>query len=38
MLPGDIVNVMMGDEYIEDPEAQSVLVSAFGINEPIYIQ
>ena len=38
MLPGDIIDVMMGEEDIEDPEVRIALEKEFGLNEPIYVQ
>tara|TARA_A100001037_G_C15105875_1_gene616405 strand:+ start:569 stop:1435 length:867 start_codon:yes stop_codon:yes gene_type:complete len=38
MLPGDIIDVMMGEEDIEDPEVRIALEREFGLNEPIYVQ
>ena len=38
MLPGDIIDVMMGEEDIEDPEVRLALEKEFGLNEPIYVQ
>jgi len=38
MLPGDIIDVMMGEEDIEDPEVRAALEEEFGLNHPIYVQ
>ena len=38
MLPGDIIDVMMGEEDIEDPEVRAALEEEFGLNDPIYVQ
>ena len=38
MLPGDIIDVMMGEEDIEDPEVHAALEEEFGLNDPIFVQ
>ena len=38
LIPGDIIDVMMGEEDIEDPEVRIALEKEFGLNEPIYVQ
>ena len=38
MLPGDIIDVMMGEEDIEDPEVRAALEEEFGLNDPIFLQ
>ena len=38
MLPGDIIDVMMGEEDIEDPEVRAALEEEFGLNDPIFVQ
>jgi len=38
MLPGDIIDVMIGEEDVEDPEVRAALEEEFGLNDPIYVQ
>ena len=38
MLPGDIIDHMMGEEDIEDPEVRAALEEEFGLNDPIFLQ
>ena len=38
MLPGDIIDIMMGEEDIADFETRAVLEEEFGLNDPIYVQ
>ena len=38
MLPLDIIDVMMGELDIEDPEFRAALEEEFGLNDPIYVQ
>ncbi len=36
-LPLDIIDVMMGEEDIEDPEFRAALEEEFRLNDPIYV-
>lgn len=38
MLPSDIIDIMMGEEDIVDPEIRAALEEEFGLNDPIYVQ
>ena len=38
LLPGDIIDVMIGEEDVEDPEVRAALTKEFGLDQPIYIQ
>ena len=38
MLPGDIIDIMMGEEDIVDFEIRAALEEEFGLNDPIYVQ
>jgi peptide/nickel transport system permease protein len=37
-LPGDVIDVLAGEEGIEDPEVRAALEKEFGLDKPIYIQ
>lgn len=37
-LPGDVIDVLAGEEEIEDPEVRAALEKEFGLDKPIYIQ
>jgi peptide/nickel transport system permease protein len=37
-LPGDVIDVLAGEEDIEDPEVRAALEKEFGLDKPIYIQ
>ena len=37
-LPGDVIDVLAGEEDIEDPEVRAALEKEFGLDQPIYIQ
>jgi peptide/nickel transport system permease protein len=37
-LPGDVIDVLAGEENIEDPEVRAALEKEFGLDKPIYIQ
>ena len=37
MLPGNIIDIMMGEEDIEDPEVRAALEEEFGLNIPTYV-
>ncbi|MEE9147301.1 MAG: ABC transporter permease [Candidatus Tectomicrobia bacterium] len=38
LLPGDVIDVLAGEEDIEDPEVRAALEKEFGLDKPIYIQ
>ena len=38
LLPGDVIDVLAGEEDIEDPEVRAALEKEFGLDQPIYIQ
>ncbi len=38
LLPGDVIDVLAGEEDIEDPEVRAALEKEFGFDKPIYIQ
>ena len=38
LLPGDIIDVMIGDEDIDDPEVRAALEKEMGLDKPIYVQ
>jgi peptide/nickel transport system permease protein len=37
-LPGDVIDVLAGEENIEDPEVRAALEKEFGLDKPIYMQ
>jgi peptide/nickel transport system permease protein len=37
-LPGDVIDVLAGEEEIEDPEVRAALEKEFGLDKPIYMQ
>lgn len=38
LLPGDIIDTMIGEEDVEDPEVRAALEKEFGLDQPIYVQ
>jgi peptide/nickel transport system permease protein len=38
LLPGDVIDVLAGEEEIEDPEVRAALEKEFGLDKPIYVQ
>jgi peptide/nickel transport system permease protein len=38
LLPGDVIDVLAGEEDIQDPEVRAALEKEFGLDKPIYIQ
>lgn len=38
LLPGDVIDVLAGEEDIEDPEVRAALEKEFGLDQPIYVQ
>jgi len=37
-LPGDVIDVLAGEENVQDPEVRAALEKEFGLDKPIYIQ
>lgn len=37
-LPGDVIDVLGGEEDIQDPEVRAALEKEFGLDKPIYVQ
>lgn len=38
LLPGDVIDILAGEEDIDDPEVRAALEKEFGLDQPIYIQ
>jgi peptide/nickel transport system permease protein len=38
LLPGDIIDIMIGEEDIEDPEVRIALTKELGLGQPLYVQ
>lgn len=38
LLPGDIIDVLAGQEGREDPEVRAALTKEFGLDQPVYVQ
>ncbi len=38
LLPGDVIDVLAGEEDVEDPEVRAALEKEFGLDKPIYVQ
>ena len=38
LLPGDIIDVLGGNEAAEDPEVRAALTKEFGLDKPLYVQ
>jgi peptide/nickel transport system permease protein len=38
LLPGDVIDVLAGEEDIQDPEVRAALEKEFGLDKPIYVQ
>ena len=38
LLPGDIIDIMIGEEDIEDPEIRIALTKELGLDQPLYLQ
>jgi len=38
MLPGDVIDTLIGDEEAEDPETRALLMKEYGLDQPIYVQ
>jgi peptide/nickel transport system permease protein len=37
-LPGDVIDILAGEEDIEDPEVRAALEKEFGLDKPLYVQ
>lgn len=38
LLPGDIVDTLVGDEEAEDAEIRQILLKEYGLDKPLYVQ
>jgi peptide/nickel transport system permease protein len=38
LLPGDVIDTLIGDEEAEDPELRAFLMKEYGLDKPIYVQ
>jgi peptide/nickel transport system permease protein len=38
LLPGDVIDTMVGDEEAEDPETRAILTKEYGLDQPIIVQ
>ena len=38
LLPGDVIDTLIGDEEAEDPELRALLLKEYGLDKPIYVQ
>jgi peptide/nickel transport system permease protein len=38
LLPGDVIDTLIGDEQAEDPELRKALEEEYGLDKPIYVQ
>ncbi|NKB56328.1 MAG: ABC transporter permease subunit [Alphaproteobacteria bacterium] len=38
LLPGDVIDTLIGDEQAEDPELRKALEEEYGLDKPIYMQ
>lgn len=38
LLPGDVIDTLVGDEEAEDPETREILMKEYGLDQPIYVQ
>jgi peptide/nickel transport system permease protein len=38
LLPGDVIDTLVGDEEAEDPATRAVLMQEYGLDKPIYVQ
>jgi peptide/nickel transport system permease protein len=37
-LPGDVIDVLAGEESINDPEVRAALEKEYGLDKPVYVQ
>lgn len=38
LLPGDVIDVLAGEESINDPEVRAALEKEYGLDKPVYVQ
>jgi peptide/nickel transport system permease protein len=38
LLPGDVIDTLVGDEEAEDPATRALLMKEYGLDQPIYVQ
>jgi len=38
LLPGDLIDTLIGDEEAEDPELRELLLKEYGLDQPLYVQ
>lgn len=38
LLPGDVIDTLIGDEEAEDPEIRALLLKEYGLDKPVYVQ
>jgi peptide/nickel transport system permease protein len=38
LLPGDIIDTLVGDEEAENPELRAILMKEYGLDKPVYVQ
>ncbi len=38
LLPGDVIDTLVGDEEAEDPVIRAALMKEYGLDQPVYIQ
>lgn len=38
LLPGDVIDTLVGDEEAEDPVVRAALMEEYGLDKPIYVQ
>lgn len=38
LLPGDVIDALVGDEDVDDPEVRAALEEEYGLNKPVVVQ
>ena len=38
LLPGDIINTLVGSEAVESPEVRAILEKEYGLDQPVYVR
>jgi peptide/nickel transport system permease protein len=38
LLPGDVIDTLVGDEQAEDPVVRAALMKEYGLDKPVYVQ
>ena len=38
LLPGDVIDTLIGDEEAEDPVVRAALMEEYGLDKPVYVQ